>query len=833
MSGPAPGTATDGSASRLAAARRRVAAAFSGGGELASAVAGFSPRASQQEMALAVFDTLAERGTLIAEAGTGTGKTFAYLVPALLAGGKVLVSTGTRTLQDQVYAKDLGTLIKALGLPVDAALLKGRQNYLCLQRLARTEAEGRLASRQDAGHLRSIGRFARLTATGDRAELAEVPEAAPIWPLVTSTRENCIGQECPRLDECFVYRARRAAQAADIVVVNHHLFLADLSLRDDSVRDFLPATDTVVLDEAHQLPKIAAEFFGTGWSLAQLADLAQDSRSLGLARAAGGAAWVALSQAIEAASRNLRLLLAESGLGAGARIALDRCPAKAPLRRGIAGVDEALASLAGAVKANAGCDVELDALGPRLAALRSEIATWTAALDEDAAPVQEPPAGSQPAEDDEQRVRWIGVTTHGAQFHSTPLAPGAAFARARGQQVQAWILTSATLTLAGSFAPFLADIGLPQARTERWESPFDFQRQALLYLPTPLPSPLRSDFPEQVADAAWLAALDDSAVPEQAAEAKEEDGADQRVRWIAVTAHGAQFHATPLAPGASFARAREQQAQAWILTSATLTLAGSFAPFLAEIGLPQARTARWESPFDFQKQALLYLPRPLPSPLERDFPERVADAVWPVVAAAGGRAFVLCSTLRAVERVAARLKELMDRDGLLLPLLVQGASTRRALLEEFRRGDAVLVGSVSFWEGIDVRGEALSVVAIDKLPFAPPDDPVVEARIRRLKALGRNPFLEYQLPEAVTLLKQGVGRLIRDERDHGVLMILDERLLGKPYGRMVLASLPAFARTRDESVARAFFAAPQRPGESSTAALVSAARSPGSGCRDS
>jgi ATP-dependent DNA helicase DinG len=681
VSGPAPATATDGSASRLAQARRRVAAAFSGGGELASAVAGFSPRASQQEMALAVFDTLAERGTLIAEAGTGTGKTFAYLVPALLAGGKVLVSTGTRTLQDQVYAKDLGTLIKALGLPVDAALLKGRQNYLCLQRLARTEAEGRLASRQDAVYLRSIGRFARLTATGDRAELAEVPEAASIWPLVTSTRENCIGQECPRLDECFVYRARRAAQAADIVVVNHHLFLADLSLRDDSVRDFLPATDTVVLDEAHQLPKIAAEFFGTGWSLAQLADLAQDSRALGLARAAGGAAWVALSQAIEAASRNLRLLLAESGLGAGARIALDRCPAKAPLRRGIAGVDEALASLAGAVKANAGCDVELDALGPRLAALRSEIATWTAALDEDAAPVQEPPAGSQPAENDEQRVRWIGVTTHGAQFHSTPLAPGAAFARARGQQVQAWILTSATLTLAGSFAPFLADIGLPQARTERWESPFDFQRQALLYLPTPLPSPLRSDFPEQVADAAW-----------------------------------------------------------------------------------------------------------------------------PVIAAAGGRAFVLCSTLRAVERVAARLGGAMQRDQRQLPLLVQGSSTRRALLEEFRRlGNAVLVGSVSFWEGIDVRGEALSVVAIDKLPFAPPDDPVVEARIRRLRSLGRNPFLEYQLPEAVTLLKQGVGRLIRGERDRGVLMILDERLLSKPYGRTVLASLPPFSRTREEAVARAFF----------------------------
>ena len=683
MSGAAPATAIDSGSARLAEARWRVAAAFSGAGELASAVAGFSPRASQREMALAVFDAIVERGTLIAEAGTGTGKTFAYLVPALLAGGKVLVSTGTKALQDQVYAKDLGSLIKALGLPVDAALLKGRQNYLCLQRLARAEADGRLPSRQDADHLRAIVRFARLTATGDRAELADVPETAPVWPLVTSTRENCIGQECPRLDECFVYKARRAAQAADVVVVNHHLFLADLALRDDSVRDFLPATDTVILDEAHQLPKIAADFFGTGWSLAQLADLAQDARSLGLAKAAGGAAWVSLSQAIDAAARNLRMLLAESGLSAGMRIALDRCQARAPLRRGVAGVDEALALLAAAVKENAGRDVELDALGPRLAALRGEVSAWLAALDEAADPVQEQSADARAGEQDEQRVRWIAVTTHGAQFHATPLAPGAAFARARGQQVQAWILTSATLTLAGSFAPFLADIGLPQARTERWESPFDFQKQALLYLPKPLPSPLRSDFPELVADAAW-----------------------------------------------------------------------------------------------------------------------------PVIAAAGGRAFVLCSTLRAVERVAARLRGAMQRDQLPLPLLVQGSSSRRALLDEFRRhGNAVLVGSVGFWEGIDVRGEALSVVAIDKLPFAPPDDPVVEARIRRLRSLGRNPFLEYQLPEAVTLLKQGVGRLIRGERDRGVLMILDERLLSKPYGRTVLASLPPFSRTRDEAVARAFFGA--------------------------
>jgi ATP-dependent DNA helicase DinG len=680
VSGAGAACSADSRAARLTQARRRTAAAFAAGGELAAAVAGFTPREAQRAMALAVFDAIVERGTLIAEAGTGTGKTFAYLVPALLAGGKVLVSTGTKTLQDQVYAKDLGTLVRALGLRLDTALLKGRQNYLCLQRLAGARAEGRLSSRQDAAHLRAIERFARVTATGERAELSEVPETAPIWPLVTSTRENCLGQECPRFDECFVYKARRAAQAADVVVVNHHLFLADLALRDDAVGDFLPAADTVVLDEAHQLPKIATDFFGSGWSLAQLGELARDARAVGLATAPD-AGWPALSQAVEAAARVARLALADAGLAAGARCALERLAAARPLREALEGIDQTLAALAAAVKANAGRDVELDALAGRITDLRSAVAPWIDAIGESAA----------------------------------------------------------------------------------------------------------------TADPAGAAAV---------------EAADQ-VRWIAASAHGAQFHATPLAPGAAFARMREQQPQAWILTSATLTLAGSFAPFVAEIGLADAHTARWDSPFDFQRQALLYLPQPLPSPLAEDFPEQVADAAWPVIAAAGGRAFVLCSTLRAVDRVAARLRWAMARDGIELPLLAQGASTRRSLLEAFRRaGNAVLVGSVSFWEGIDVRGEALSVVAIDKLPFAPPDDPIVEARIRRLKALGRNAFLEYQLPEAVTLLKQGAGRLIRDERDRGVLMILDQRLLGKPYGRTVLASLPPFARTRDERVARAFFAAP-------------------------
>ena len=663
-------------------ARQRVAEAFAPGGALAGAVSGFTPRDSQRELALAVFDTIAERGTLVAEAGTGTGKTFGYLVPALVAGGKVLISTGTKALQDQVFGKDLSAVRQALGSEVEMALLKGRQNYVCLHRLARTEAEGMLASRQEVQQLQSILRFARHTDSGDRAELTEVPEGAPIWAAVTSTRDNCLGQECPRFADCFVMKARRQALAADVVVVNHHLFLADLALRDDSVRDFLPAADTVILDEAHQLPKIAADFFGTGWSLAQLSDLVQDTRAIGLARAGDGASWVLLTQAIDAAARELRLRLSEAGLRPGQRMALDRLTGAGRLAQQCDAIAAALADLLAALRTNEGRDPELDALAPRTDALRTQVVQWSGAL--------------------------------------------------------------------------------------------------------------RSVVP------ARASASDNETAPAD----------DDTVRWIALTQHGAQFQATPLAPGESFARVREQQPQAWILTSATLTLANRFDAFLADIGLPEATTRRWDSPFDFASQGLLYLPQPMPSPLASDFAEQVASTAWPVIEASHGRAFVLCSTLRAVDRVAETLRLRIERSGLDLPLLVQGASTRRALLEEFRRaGNAVLVGSVSFWEGIDVRGEALSLVVIDKLPFAPPDDPVVEARLKRLRALGRNGFTEYQLPQAVTLLKQGVGRLIRDERDRGVLMLMDDRLLTKSYGRTVLASLPPFSRTRSLEEACDFFRA--------------------------
>ncbi len=658
-------------------------------------------------MAAAVYEAIESGGTLIAEAGTGTGKTFAYLVPALIAGGKVLISSGTKPLQDQLFRKDLPAVLGALRLNAVTALLKGRSNYVCLHRMARlamsagppqdyrvpngtgqgvqrpgaytSQSEGLLPTREDVVHLRSVVRFASMTSTGDCAELASVPENAAIWPLVTSTRDNCLGAECPRFAECFVYKARREAQAADIVVVNHHLFMADLAFRDDAIRDFLPTVDTVILDEAHQLPSVAADFFGTSLSLAQLLEAGRDARALGLARAPDGASWITLTSQFERAVRDLRLALGAVGLIAGSRTSLDRIERRSDLRPAFDALDEASVELARALEINRGRDAELDLLIGRVAELRRNLAEWTGAValnrDEDS-----DAAADESFEGDAPSVRWISLSTYGAQFNQTPLASG----------------------------------------------------QAL-------------------------------------------------------------------------ARAREAQPQSWILTSATLTAAGRFDHYLAEVGLDNATTARWDSPFDFPRQALLYLPQSLPSPYDANFAHSVAEVAWPLIRANGGRAFVLCTTLRAVEKVAARLRQLMAQDDEQLPLLVQGASTRRALIDAFRSaGNAVLIGSISFWEGIDIRGDALSLVVIDKLPFAPPDDPVVEAKIRYLRKIGRNPFNEYQLPEAIMLMKQGAGRLIRDETDRGVLMILDERVLSKPYGKAVLSSLPPFARTRNEGDAIEF-----------------------------
>jgi ATP-dependent DNA helicase DinG len=628
---------------------------FADGGPLAAQIPGYRLRPQQLDMARAILEAIEEDGVLVAEAGTGTGKTLAYLAPALLAGGKVIVSTGTKTLQDQLYDRDLPAMRAALASGAVPALLKGRANYVCLHRLERSAIEARLASREEAAQLRRIERFAAVSASGDRADLPDVPDDAPVWQHATSTRENCLGQECPRYKDCFVMKARRGALAADVVVVNHHLFFADVVLRDEGVAELLPACNTLIFDEAHQLPDTARLFFGESVSTGRLIELARDAR-LEL-RAAGGAApeFDALAGRVDKAARDLRLAFDMDG----ARMAWAQAQARPPF-------------------------------GASLALLEAALSAFSEAL--------------------------------GAQAERSE---GLASCSRRAQEARA--------TLARVIAA---------------------------------------------------------------------EGAEQ-VRWVEVFGHALQLHLTPLSSAELFRRQVEERPRAWIFTSATLSVGEDFSHFKGELGLQEAKARTWPSPFDFEQQALLYVPRDMPAdPNDPAFTEAVVNAALPVLQASRGRAFLLFTTLRALRRAHELLRERIE-----YPLLVQGTGSRSELLARFRElGNAVLLGSASFWEGVDVRGEALSLVVIDKLPFAPPDDPVLAARIEALRARGGNPFTEFQLPQAILQLKQGAGRLIRDDTDRGVLMLCDPRLYTRPYGRLVRGSLPPMKQTRELAEVRGFFA---------------------------
>ena len=624
-------------------------------------------------MAQAIAHTIETNGVLVAEAGTGTGKTFAYLAPALLSGGKTIISTGTKTLQDQLFKRDLPAMRDALRTGATIALLKGRANYVCPYHLERAQSSARLGSREEAGHLQRIVRFAQRTKSGDKAECTDVPENSGAWAVATSTRENCLGTDCPNHAGCFVIAARQEALAADIVVVNHHLFFADVMLKDDGMGELLPACNTVVFDEAHQLPDVAGLFFGEAVSSTQLLDLVRDARLEALAAAKDYAPLQDAVRDLEKAVRDFRLVFRGDNL----RLTASRAAEEA-------GFDAALA--------------------------------------------------------------MVGTTLEALGTHLESQA-------ARGEGLESCHRRSAELL----------------AALQRW------QRDA----------PPANPEPDEAADG------------------------EAAVKWVEVYTQSLSLNRTPLDIGPIFRRQMEGHPRAWVFTSATLAVGNDFSLFCGEMGLTEAQTQCWGSPFDYAANALLYAPNGLPDPNSAGFQDAVVDAAWPALRAAfdaGRGSFVLCTSLRAMRRIHELLLARRDAAGLDVPLLLQGETTRTELLDRFRlHGNAILVASQSFWEGVDVRGEALSLVVIDKLPFAPPDDPVLAARIERLRERGGNPFMEYQLPRAVISMKQGAGRLIRDETDRGVLMICDPRMIGKPYGRRVWQSLPPMRRTRDMADVEQFF----------------------------
>jgi ATP-dependent DNA helicase DinG len=645
-------------------------------GPLARTLPGYAFRPEQAAMAKAVGQALARLEPLIVEAGTGTGKTFAYLIPALLSGRSVIISTGTRTLQDQLYRRDVPLLAKALGLPVKVALLKGRANYLCRHRLELATQQGSLLAGEGGGErvLARVSRWAATTKSGDLSELTDLPEQSPVWPNVTSTRENCLGLECPQYSRCHVIEARRNAQAADIVVVNHHLLLADLALKDEGFGDLLPGAEAVLLDEAHQVPDIAAQFFGQVWSVRQVQILMRD--------------------------------IAAELKGAGVR-------------------------------------------APAIAAAISELELQ---LDELRASLQLRPASRS-------RAGWESRGVGEARGGGT------------STRVEWESLPEAFLELLPEIETAISDIAAELDGLGAGAGTANCARRG-------------------AALANGLAALRELAD-------------DSGLRWVDVTLGGLLLQFTPFEIAERLREYVEARPCAWVFTSATLAVGDDFSHFAARIGLPDARTLRIGSPFDYRDQARIFLPPNMPEPQHPDFASRFIEVCAPLLEASGGRAFLLYTSYRGLADGVRALQARFPHPP--FPVLVQGEAPREALLRRFRDlGNAVLLATGSFWEGVDVKGEALSIVAIDKLPFASPDDPLLKARLEGIRRRGGNPFSEYQLPQAVLTLKQGVGRLIRDFDDFGVIVIGDPRLKTKAYGRVFLEALPPSPVLTDAAAAAQF-----------------------------
>lgn len=626
---------------------------FGDNGALAQVISGYQPRAAQLEMAEAIAKAIDDNENLIAEAGTGTGKTFAYLVPAIQSGKKVIISTGTKNLQDQLFNKDLPVIRKAMKTPFLAALLKGRANYLCTYRLTNSMTSSLGFSKEDAASLAKISSWAKRTKTGDVSEMSDVAEADPVWYQATSSIDNCLGQDCPDFAECFLVKARKKAQESEILVVNHHLLCADWSIRDNGFGELLPNAEVVIIDEAHQLADTASNFLGITVSAKQLNDLAKDSLMEYFKDATDIPALRTACEDLEHEVKDLRLAFGIE------------------LRRG---------------------DWQDIDNNPKLA------------------------AGMVAVKDQLQRV---------------------------SDQLE-----------------------LASVKTKGLETCFKRADELVQQLKVIL-----------------------------------EDNSGKWIRWYETYKNTFSLSRTPLDIAGEFRAFMAQHKATWIFTSATLSVGNRFDHFANNLGLGNAATASWGSPFDFANQSLFYHPKGLPQPNDPDFIPRIVEFALPVLQASKGRAFFLFTSHRALQEAAALLRDKID-----YPLLIQGSRPKGVLLDQFKDvGNAVLLGTSSFWEGVDVRGEALSCVIIDKLPFASPGDPVLKARMEAMAKQGRNPFFTYQLPTAVIALRQGIGRLIRDVTDRGVLMVCDPRLLKRSYGQIFLDSVPAMKRTRNIEDVQAFF----------------------------
>ncbi|TOG11922.1 ATP-dependent helicase [Vibrio parahaemolyticus] len=634
-----------------------IAKTFSSDGALGKAIPGFQARQPQIDMAEAVSSAIKEQSQLVVEAGTGTGKTFAYLVPALLSGKKVIISTGSKSLQEQLYHRDLPLMVNALGFYGQVALLKGRSNYLCLDRLSRQMVESHTNESDPTllTQLVKVRSWSSETKTGDLGDCEDLPEDSMIIPTITSTNDNCLGKECPSYTDCFVLKARKRAMDSDIVVVNHHLFLADLAIKETGFGELIPEADVFIFDEAHQLPDIASEYFGQSVSSRQIHDLAKDIEIAYRTEAKDMRQLQKVGDKLLQSAMDMRIVLGEPGFRGNWREAMQSESIKREL-----------------VRLTDSLDLAIDVL--KLALGRSQL------LD-------------------------------------------TAFERAN----------------------------LIKGRIERV---CDVDITGYSY-------------------------------------------------WYDTSPRHFTLHITPLSVADKFHEQIEIKQGAWIFTSATLAVSGDFKHFTDRLGLKPKQQFSLPSPFDYEKQARLCVPRYLPEPNSPGLADKLVRMLAPVIEENDGRCFFLCTSHSMMRELGEKFREVLD-----LPVLMQGEMSKQKTLAEFMElGNALLVATGAFWEGIDVRGDALSCVIIDKLPFTAPDDPLLKARIEDCRLRGGEPFAEVQIPDAVITLKQGVGRLIRDQKDHGALIICDNRLVTRDYGGTFLGSLPPIPRTRDLERIKAFLKA--------------------------